>query len=147
MDSDYPTQPLELPELMVKVNEALEGYSDKDWNYSRISLEPCLLQSHDLPYVLWLERIATQTNQGKDELKRLREEVTWGSKHCSELGFAELASLRINKALLEATADEYWDHVRPIVHLVKKEHLAQQGIAAAFWYRVREVPGEDFDSR
>lgn len=147
MNHDQSLQPSDAADLVSKLNQALESYSDKDWNYSRISLESCSLQSLDSPYVLWVERISTQTKQGAKELKSLQEELAWGSRHSNELGLAELVSLRLNKALLEITSDEYWDNLRPILRLLKKELLAQQGIVDAFWYRIREVSGEEFDNR
>jgi hypothetical protein len=147
MKHDLSIESFDAAELTGKVNRALESYSDKSWNYSRMLLEPCSLQSLDSPYILWIERIDTQTKQGAKELKSLQEEITWGSRHSNELGLAELVSLRINKALLEVTSDEHWGNLRPVVRLVRKELLAQQGIVEAFWYRVREVMGEDFESR
>jgi hypothetical protein len=147
MSREHSLQPSGNADLVSKLNLALETYSDKDWNYSRISLESCSLQSLDSSYVLWVEPISTHTKQGVKELKCLQEEITWGSRHSNELGLAELVSLRINKALLEVTSDEYWGDFRPVVRLVKKELLAQQGVVEAFWYRVREVSGEDFDNR
>ena len=147
MSLDQPPPPFDTSDLTVKLNRALESYSDKDWNYSRISLESRLLQTLDSPYVLWVEQISTKTKQGEKELKNLRGEIAWGTRHSDELGLTELVSLRVNKALLEITSDEYWGNLRPVIRLVKKELLAQKGIADAFWYRVCEVGGEEFDNR
>ena len=137
----------DLTAIAYEVNEALRGYSDKDWNYSRISLELCPLESIDSPYVMWIERVDIFTEHGKTVLQTLKEEVVWGTRHSNELGIAELVSLRINRALVEATSDEHWRYIRPVVRLVKKELLTQQGIVSALWYRVCEVTGEEFDNR
>jgi hypothetical protein len=147
MNHDQSLQPFDAADLVSKLNRALDSYSDKDWNYSRISLESCSLQSLDSPYVFWVQQISTQTKQGAKELKSLQEEIAWGSRHSNELGLTELVSLRVNKALFEATSDNHWENLRPVVRLVKKEVLVQQGIVSAFWYRIREVSGEEFDNR
>ena len=130
-----------------QVNEALRSYSDKDWNYSRISLVIKPLYIVDCPYALHLETLDLHTQQGRRDLKTLADEVKWGQRHSSELGMLEVVSLRINKALLEATSDEHWQHRRPVVRIVRKEDIAGQGATYAFWYQVAEVAGEDFDNR
>lgn len=130
-----------------RVNEALLTYSDKDWNYSRISLVSKVLDRLNGPYVLRLETLDLTSNHGRNDLKTLISEVKWGERHSSELGVLELVSLRINKALLEATGDEYWRWKRPAVRIVKKETLVEQGVTSALWYEVREVAGDDFDNR
>jgi hypothetical protein len=140
-------RPEDLWAIANDINEALMVYSDKDWNYSRISLELCLLESIDSPYVLWIEQVDAGTKQGRKDLLDLKQEVIWGTGHSNELGIAELVSLRVNKAVGETTSDEHWRNLKPVVRLVKKELLAKQGIVCALWYRVREVSGEEFDSR
>ena len=130
-----------------QVNQALRVYSDKDWNYSRISLVIKPLDKFDGPYVLSLETIDLTTQQGRSDLKALVDEVRWGQRHSSELGILEVVSLRINRALLEVTNDEYWQHRRAIVRIAKKEDIAGQGTTHALWYQVTEVAGEDFDNR
>lgn len=130
-----------------KINEALESYSDKDWNYSRISLEVKPLESLTSPYVLTIESIDVSTPIKRKVFKGSEDEVTWGGRHSNELGILELISLRINKALIESTSDEYWGFTRPVVRLVRKEELIQQGITDALWYNVTEVAGEEFDAR
>src|SRR2546427_5849244 len=134
----------DLPAVVQEVNEALKLTSDKDWNYSRIYLELWVLESIDSPYALWIEKVDLASSQGRKELHALNQEVVWGTRHSNELGFAELVSLRTNKALLEGTNDEHWRNLRPVVRLVKKELLARQGIVSAIWYRVREVSGDEF---
>jgi hypothetical protein len=139
--------PNDLQAIANEVNEALKQYSDKDWNYSRISLESCPLESIDSPYVLWIERVDAGTKHGLGEVQALKEEIAWGTRHSSELGIAELISLRINRALAESNTKEHWGDLQPVVRLVKRELLAQQGIVSAFWYKIREVSGEEFDNR
>jgi hypothetical protein len=129
------------------VNEALEAYSDKDWNYSRIHLVTQSLQTTDSPYVLWCETIDTKDEANAQLLKSLENEIKWGDRHSNELGFLELVSLRLNKALLESTSDEYWNYQRPVIRVVKRDDLVAQGVTEAFWYRITEVAGDQFDSR
>ena len=87
------------------------------------------------------------TKQGRNDLNALVDEVKWGERHSSELGILEVVSLRINKALLEVTSDEYWQQARPVVRIVKKETIAGQHATHALWYQVTEVAGEEFDNR
>ena len=133
--------------LVAQVNKALLDYSDKDCNYSRISLSTCPLRSLDSPYSLWLEILDLETKQGRSDLKTLSDEVKWGERHSSELGMLEVVSLRINRALLEITSDDHWQHKRPVVRIVKKEVLVKKQVANAVWYQITEVVGEDFDNR
>ena len=133
--------------VLERANNALRRYSDKDWNYSRISLCIRALSDSHGPYILWPDLIDTRTKQGKADLKTAKDEITWGERHSNEMGILELISLRLNRALLEATDDEYWEHTRPIFRLTRTELLQQSGITEAFWYEVREVSGEDFDNR
>jgi len=134
-------------EVVTKLNETLALCPDKDWNYSRISLSMRPLDELKSPYVLWTEVLDLVTKEGRADLKALSDEVKWGERHLSELGILEIISLRINKALLENTSDQLWQNRRPIVRVVKKHLLADQGIRTALWYEVQEVAGEDFDSR
>jgi hypothetical protein len=129
------------------INEALRRYSDKDWSYSRITVQLRPLSQMQSPYVLWIDRIDTSQKAGKTELARLSREVSWGCRHGDELGILELVSLRINKALIESTSEDYWNFKRPIVRIVKRQELEMKGVAEAFWYEVVEVGGEDFDNR
>jgi len=133
--------------LLECVNKALLAYSDKDWNYSRISLLVKQLDEIEIPYVLRFETLDLKTKQGRGELKTISDEVKWGERHSSELGMLELVSLRINKALLEITSDEHWQWKRPVARIAKRETLLAQGITSALWYEVHEVVGEDFDNR
>ncbi|MCG3149948.1 MAG: hypothetical protein PCFJNLEI_03415 [Verrucomicrobiae bacterium] len=130
-----------------QVNEALLSYSDKDWNYSRITLEVKPLEFLKSPYVLILEYIDVSPPTKRKAFKICEDEVNWGIRHSNELGILELISLRINKALIELTSDEYWNYRRPVVKLVKKEELLEKGVNNALWYCVTEVAGEDFDNR
>ncbi len=138
---------LEPAALGERINDQLKLYSDKDWNYSRISLETRALESLDGPYVLWIDFIETRSKRGKSDFQTFSHEVTWGARHSAEIGILELISLRINKAMLELTNVETWDYNYPVIRLVKKEDLVKQGIKEAFWYRVTEVIGEEFDNR
>ena len=139
--------PDDLVKLAAKINEALETYSDKDWNYSRISLCIKNLELLDSPYALWSEFIDAKSDDGKADLKSLSGEIKWGTRHSDELGILELISLRLNKALLESTSDVHWNHRRPVIRVVPKQTLVDQGYPSAFWYEVTEVAGEEFDSR
>ena len=132
---------------VTRVNAALQNYSDKDWNYSRISLTTCPLATLDSPYVLQLEVLDLKTKPGRAELKILSDEVKWGERHASELGMLEVVSQRVNKALLEVSSDEYWQFKRPVVRIVKKEVSSGQVPTRALWYQITEVAGEDFDNR
>jgi hypothetical protein len=138
-----PTPPISAQQI----NDALKRHSDKDWNYSRIHLQLRPLVQINSPYVLHIETIELTERPGKDELARLRDEIAWGSRHSDELGILEIISLRVNKALLESTSDEYWGNHRPVVRIVKTQDLVSQGVTYAFWYEVEEVGGEEFDSR
>ncbi len=129
------------------VNEALKSYSDKDWNYSRIHLVTQSLHTSDSPYVLWCEIVNTKDKANEDILKSFENEIKWGDRHSNELGILEIVSLRLNKALLESTSDEYWDHHRPVIRVVKRDDLIAQGITEAFWYSITEVAGDQFDNR
>ena len=136
-----------LAKLAAKINKAIEIYSDKDWNYSRISLHVRSLDSIQGAYALWPEIVLVKTKQGKQDLKTFVTEVAWGERHSNELGILEIVSLRLNKAVLHVSTDESWDFERPFVHPVNKEVLAQQGISDALWYEIYEVAGEEFDNR
>jgi hypothetical protein len=141
-DQNYPMEA-----AVKQVNTALLGYSDKDWNYSRISLTTCLLGKLDSPYMLELEILDLSSKQGRTDLKTLSDEVKWGERHSSELSMLEVVSLRINRALLEVTSDEHWQHKRPVVRIAKKEVLAGKPDTRALWYQITEVAGEDYDNR
>jgi hypothetical protein len=130
-----------------QVNTALLGYSDKDWNYSRISLTLCLLDKLNSSYMLELEILDLGSKQGRTDLKTLSDEVKWGERHSSELSMLEVVSLRINRALLEITSDEHWQYKRPVVRIAKKEAIAEQAPTHALWYQINEVAGEDYDNR
>lgn len=134
-------------EIAGKINETLQSYSDKDWNYSRILLVVTPLEKVPGPYVLCCDFIDVSTKEGKGEFKVATQEIRWGDRHSSELGILEVVSLRLNKALFETASDEIWGTVRPIIRTAKKEILLQQGISDAFWYEVEEVAGEDFENR
>jgi len=133
--------------VLDRVNSALLNYSDKDWNYSRISLIRKLLNSIDGPYVLKIDVLDLTTKEGRIELRSLVDEVKWGDRHSSQLGMLEVVSLRINKALLEVTSDDYWHQNRPVIRVVKKEAVDSEDTTHATWYQITEVAGEDFDNR
>jgi len=133
--------------LVNQINSALKAYSDKDWNYSRIALVIRPLREFDGPYVLRIDRLDLTAKAGQKDLKALIDEVKWGGRHSSELGILEVVSLRINKALLEATSDEFWQHQRAVVRIAKKEELGREQSTNAIWYQITEVAGEDFDNR
>jgi hypothetical protein len=130
-----------------RVNLALRDYSDKDWNYSRITLVTSDLRTHVGPYTLQIEVLDLTTKQGRTDLKSLSDEVKWGDRHSSELGMLEVISLRLNKALLDITSDDYWEKKRPIVRIAKVEKASPENVTDALWYQLTEVAGEDFDNR
>ena len=136
-----------LQALVSQVNTALENYSDKDWNYSRISLVIKPLEIIVGPYILSLEVLDQSIKQGRNDMKSLLDEVKWGDRHTSELSMLEVVSLRINKALLEVTNDEYWHKNRPVVRIARKQAIAGKSDTNAIWYTITEVAGEDFDNR
>ena len=142
-----PLEPRNQTTVIEKINAVLAEYSDKDWNYSRITLEIRELESIDGPYALSVFLINVKTKEGRKEFGTYESEVTWGDRHSNELGILEMISLRINKALMETSSDEHWDFVRPVVRLTKREELLEQGITTGIWYRVAEVAGEEFDAR
>ena len=146
-DSHTNDKAQQMEAAVTQINSALRNYSDKDWNYSRISLIIGLLSELDSPYVLGLEILDLATKQGQADLKTLSDEVKWGERHASELGMLEVVSLRINKALLEVTSDEHWQYKRPVIRIVKREAFAGQPITHAIWYKIAEVAGDDFDNR
>lgn len=129
------------------INAALGRYSDKDWNYSRIRLVPCPIRETDAPYLLMVEWMDVRSKTGQAAYKTSQDEVTWGGRHSHELGVLEIISLRLNLALSQVTSAEFWDGVRPVVRLQKKAAIEALGQTHAFWYRVDEVQGEEFDNR
>ncbi len=136
-----------IQEIARQINDALSQVQDKNWNYSRIRLESRGLRTLESPYALWIEHVNPETKTGKAELKQLQSEITWGNRHSDELGILEIVSLRLNKALLEFTSDQVWSGNRPVVRVMKKQALETQGITNAFWYKIEEVAGEDFENR
>lgn len=148
--SSTPTRrdtPSEILATANRINELLKLYSDKDWNYSRITLKTISLRNLESPYGLWIDFMETKTKRGHDDFAVYSRELSWGSRHSDELGILELVSFRLNRALVEVSNDELWSFRRPVIRLVKKEELTQQGITDALWYHVEEVAGEEFDNR
>jgi len=96
---------------------------------------------------LTIELLDQTTREGRDGLKTLSDEVKWGDRHSSELGVLELVSLRINKALLEITSNDYWNQKRPVVRVVKTQVASSEDTTDTLWYQVTEVAGEEFDTR
>jgi hypothetical protein len=133
--------------LAEKINTCLEKYSDKDWNYTRIRLQVLPLEVIASPYALVLETISTDSSRGQAELKALRREIEWGDRHSNELSFLELASLRLNKALLTVGFGATGELQFPVLRLAKLETLRAQNYTHALWYVAEEVVGEEFDSR
>ena len=136
-----------LEEVAGRLDEVLDRYSDKDWAYSRVALEVRSLAELDTPYVLWLEWISTASPEGRKAFKNCEDEVTWGEHHTSELGILEIVSLRLNRALMSVSTQEDFNGCRPVIRMMKKSELAEAGIRDAFWYRVTEVQGDEFDNR
>jgi hypothetical protein len=138
--------PSDLEKRVETLNLRLQSRSDKDWNYSRITLCLRTLASLDSAYVLWPESIDASTKAGKAAILEIESEVTWGERHSNELGILETVSLRLNRALLDARGG---DDPREFValRLIKRRDLIEEGIPVAVWYAITEVSGEDFDSR
>ena len=147
--TEAPNSPQSNPmsDIVEKVNTALRDFSEKDWNYSRISLVNRQFSILNSRYILKLEVLDLDSKQGRTDLKTLSDEVKWGDRHSSELGMLEVVSLRINKALLEITSDQYWLNKRPVVRIVKSEDVPREQDASVLWYQITEVAGEDFDNR
>lgn len=137
----------QLEEVAGRLDEVLTRYSDKDWAYSRVALEVRPLAELDAPYVLWLEWIPTALAEGRKAFKNCEDEVTWGEHHSSELGILEIVSLRLNRALMSVSSQEDFNGCRPVVRMMKRSELEQAGIRDAFWYKVSEVQGDQFDNR
>lgn len=133
--------PNNVSSALQQTNELLESCTDKDWNYSRIRLFIKPLSQLHSPYVLWIERV-----EGEADLRALRDEVAWGSRHSDELGILEIVSLRINKAILQALGEKP-SAEQPVLRIVKKQELESHQITEAFWYEIQEVSGEDFENR
>jgi len=129
------------------VNKALKHFSDKDWHYSRIKLILCRLEEVTSPYLLGIDWLDMRRKQGQVEFKALQDEIVWGECHSNELGMLEIASLRLNRALLEVSTTEDWHGVRPMIRLQKRTALLQKGQTHAFFYDVEEVQGEEFENR
>ena len=133
--------PNNVSSALQQTNELLESCTDKDWNYSRIRLFIKPLSQLHSPYALWIERV-----EGEADLRALRDEVAWGSRHSDELGILEIVSLRINKAILQALGEKP-SAEQPVLRIVKKQELESHQITEAFWYEIQEVSGEDFENR
>lgn len=128
------------------INSALKKYSDKDWCYSRITLQLRNLSEIKAPYGLWIDWIDTRTKEGTRLYKEATGEVTWGLRHSSELGILELISLRLNQAIQSVTTPDYWHGIHPVVRLQKIGSFGPE-TTHAFWYEVQEVQGEEFETR
>jgi hypothetical protein len=128
-----------------RINDSLARLPDKEWNYSRIRLVAHPVDLQLSPYMLVIEHVMTSTTEGKAALKNAQAEVSWGERHSNELGILELISLRLNRLLLAQTED--WPDRFPLVRIAKSEELLDQGVSTAMWYDVKEVSGEDFDTR
>ncbi len=129
------------------INRVLKRFSDKDWNYSRIFLETRPVQELSSPYVLGVEWLDVRNQQSEGDYKNSLQEIIWGERHSHELGMLEIASLRLNRALAEVTTADFWHGVRPVIRLQKRSDLLEKGQSLAFWYRIEEVQGEEFENR
>lgn len=129
------------------INQAIKRFSDKDWNYTRLTLIMRNLNEISAPYVLGIDWLDVREKQGQLEYRTILNEITWGARHSNELGLLEIVSLRLNHALSEVSADEYWRGIRPVVRLQKRVDLLETGQTYAFWYRAEEVEGEEFENR
>ena len=141
------SQPKDMIAWAEAINKALQRFSDKDWNYSRIFLETKPLAKLASPYVLGVDWLDVRNKQGQADYKSSLDEVTWGERHSHELGLLEIASLRLNRALAKVTTADYWRGIRPVIRLQKRSDLLQKSQIFAFWYRVEEVHGEEFENR
>lgn len=143
----------EIHNLVQRINEILQPYSDKDWNYSRLRLTVVELNALQCPYLLGCELIDTASPTAEQTLKDVRGEVNWGDHHSDELGILEIISLRLNKALLSLGKRSIvlWGTPPkpklPVIRLVKRQDLLALHTTKALWYEGQEVSGEDFDNR
>lgn len=137
----------DIQQLAERINNALIRYSDKDWNYSRIRLLTRPLRDTYSPYAIWIELLDLRSPDGRSQLNNVADEIKWGDRHSNELGVLELISLRLNKALLECTSDEDWEHKRPVLRVARTEELIQKAVTDALWYVIEEVIGDQFDNR
>jgi len=137
----------DLQNIADRINKVLKLHSDKEWNYSRITLQVKLLSELNSPYVLTCDFLDMDSKDGKLGYNSLVDETSWGDRHSNELGILEIISLRINKALVESAAIAPWGSQRPFIRITKKETLTESSVTSALWYEVQEVTGEDFDSR
>ena len=129
------------------INQAIQHFSDKDWNYSRIILIPCELKERVSPYVFGIDWLDTHGKKGQADYKAVLQEVTWGQRHSHELGILEIVSLRLNDALSQVTSTEYWHGVRPVIRLQKRSDFLEKGQTHAFWYQIQEAQGIEFENR
>lgn len=149
-DAGYITK---LPVLVQRLNKILQKFSDKDWNYSRIRITLVNVTAVQAPYLLGCELIDTASTKGARDVRDVLSEITWGDHHSNELGILELVSLRLNKAFLAVTGDDFRPEddssrsLQPVVRLVKRSDLIAAGATHALWYEIEEVSGEEFDSR
>jgi hypothetical protein len=143
----------ETARIVQRFNEILQGYSDNDWNYSRIRLKGVEVASVQSPYLLAYELVDPSTAKGRRDLKAVQDEVTWGDHHASELGILEIISLRVNKAMLALEGEHFslpdapQRRYRAVLRVVPRNALLASNIAAAIWYEVEEVAGEEFENR
>lgn len=142
-----PSSRVELEELASKLTEALRQCTDNEWNYSRIYLVVSSLTEIVGPYCLACELVNPNDKDGRQSLRLIEDEIKWGGRHGEELGILEIISLRLNKALLGNCDLKSWNGQQPVIRIVKKEAIQEQGITAAFWYAVEEVSGEEFENR
>jgi hypothetical protein len=145
--SQRPVSSGDMDEWAKALNEVLSRFSDKDWNYSRISIEVVPVKQLKSPYALIVDWIDVNGKAGKLAYKNCMSEVTWGGRHSHELGILELISLRLNKALSEISSDDFWHGIRPVLRVQKKRELNDIGQTHGFWYQVEEVEGEQFENR
>lgn len=136
-----------MAQWVAAINQALHRVPDMDWNYSRIELTLVSLHETVVPYVLEIDWLDVRGRTGEAAYRASLDEITWGQRHSHELGILEIASLRLNRALAEATSAAYWHDVRPVIRLQKRTDLLEKDRTHAFWYRVEELQGEEFENR
>lgn len=147
---EHTERPVVLEDLIAwvdAINGVLSRFSDKDWNYSRLSLKAFKLNEISGPYALGVDWIDVEGKSGRNVYKTCLNEVTWGGRHSHELGILELISLRMNKAIAEVSGDDFWRGIRPVLRLQRKAHLEKLGQTHGLWYQVQEVEGEEFENR
>jgi len=130
-----------------QVNAALQEYSDKDWNYSRISLGYTPVICIRQPLCPRLETLDLSRNRGRPISNPIRRGEMGRTPTLPNFGMLEVVSLRINKDSSKSQATNIGNISAQWFVSLKREVLVGQPTVHAIWYRISEVAGDDFDNR